>query len=545
MTRESVTQESVAQDWISGRFRGVYASERPGKSEGARRLPIQLQYGELTDAESSAGPPPGEDAEELRFAKLTRVKIASAQSGSPDTERTLFDVRIRAWRLLYPAESARRIYGTLVGELSGRLTPLPLEPEPPRAWSPEPAPAPPSPETKPAAPVTPAASEPAPEPPAVPLPSRPTPPAAVPWEATPEQDLERLLWLIVPVLLCVLGSTLALACSPQSAGIWLAPIALAVAIRQTPARFRIQGTVARRWFGGLCVAAQMFALLGPLQLEWTAGCRPSLLAALPVLGGALVASALVRTQIFLWICACIWTTALVAWCGSLDGTCGAAALAQPARSTAQAPAPTAAPVPPPRTDPDGRWPASPRPAQPVQAEPSAPPASEGPAPYVDRYSAPAVPGSGSAARISLDQASRDPESFFRPDGPRVYVPSDGIFEPGRPNLRSEGEATLTRLGKLLALHPERRVVIEIHTDASSDDATQRALGRKRASALTDWMVRRAGVSARQLRFEAIGATQPLVPSDGDYLEQRANRRLELRLSDASDASERVPSRTGE
>ena len=44
-------------------------------------------------------------------------------------------------------------------------------------------------------------------------------------------------------------------------------------------------------------------------------------------------------------------------------------------------------------------------------------------------------------------------------------------------------------------------------------------------------MRRGGVSARQLRFEAIVAEQPLVPSDGDYLEQRANRRLELRLSE--------------
>lgn len=534
MTRESAAQESeaqdsVAQDWISGRFRGVYASERSGTSEGARRLPIQLQYGELADAEPGAGPPPGEDAEELRFAKLPRVKIASAESGSPDTERTLFDVRIRAWRLLYPAESARHIYGTLVGELSGRLTPEPVAPlpEPPRAWSPDPAPAPPAPEPKPADPAAEAASEPAPVA-APPLPRPPTPPAAQPWEATPEQDLERLLWLIVPVLLCVLGSALALACSPQSAGIWLAPIATAIAVRQTPARFRIQGTLARRWFGGLCVLAQIFVLLGPLQVDWTAGCRPSLRTGLPWLGAALVASALVRTQPFVWICAAIWTTAIAAWCGNLDGNCSAAALTPPARSVAQTPAPEsvpAAPLPPPRTDPDGRWPASP--AKPAQSPASLP--GDAP-PYLEISPSPPGTPSGSVARISLDQASRDPDAFFRPDGPSVYVPSDVIFEPGRPNLRSEGEVTLAQLGKLLALHPERRIVVEIHTDASSDAATQRALGRQRATALTDWLVRRGGVSARQLRFEAMGAAQPLVPSDGDYLEQRANRRLELRLA---------------
>src|SRR5262245_34341453 len=90
-------------------------------------MPLSIQYGELSNVASGAAPASEEATNELHFAQVRKVKFTPADGGA-ETERTLFDVRIRRWQLLYPAESDRMAYGTLVGELSGRLTPPPAEP---------------------------------------------------------------------------------------------------------------------------------------------------------------------------------------------------------------------------------------------------------------------------------------------------------------------------------------------------------------------------------------------------------------------------------
>ena len=77
---------------------------------------------------------------------------------------------------------------------------------------------------------------------------------------------------------------------------------------------------------------------------------------------------------------------------------------------------------------------------------------------------------------------------------------------------------------------KRRVVIEVHTDAAGDAAASLALARQRGQALSEYFARRGGF-AGQLRFEPVGAARPLVPVDGSSTEQRANRRLEVRLAE--------------
>jgi hypothetical protein len=349
-----VSQSATSQDWVSGRFRGVYASERPKSAEGARRMPLSIQYGELSNVAAGPRPTSDESSKELRFPQVRKIRFSPADGG-PETERTLFDVRIRHWQLLYPAESNRMAYGTLVGELSGRLTPEPVErrevERAPVVAKPVAAPPPPPP-----APVLIAKPAPAPAPaPIDKAPSLPKAPADRFEGGSIDQDIERLMWLVVPVLLTLIGFGLALMCSPRTAGTWLVPVGIAIAIRRLPGGYLIQSPEAGRTFGGLCALGSLFVLVGSMQTQWGGVCLATFGLSVALLAVPVVAAAFVRGPVFVWICATIWTAAMCSWCFGVNGKCTNtnAPIATVARSFG------VAPTLPPRTDPSGRWPAEP------------------------------------------------------------------------------------------------------------------------------------------------------------------------------------------
>jgi outer membrane protein OmpA-like peptidoglycan-associated protein len=134
--------------------------------------------------------------------------------------------------------------------------------------------------------------------------------------------------------------------------------------------------------------------------------------------------------------------------------------------------------------------------------------------------------------ISVEHANRVPESFFgNRETRRVYLPTDPIFEAGGSRIRATGALDLSRLAALLSLHPERRVAIEVHTDAAGSAEAQLELSRRRAGAVSRWLVDRGHLDPRQLDIAGVGGRRPLVPPDGSYAAQQPNRRLEVRLID--------------
>jgi len=569
----------VSQPWISGRFRGVYSGDRAPDAAEVRRLPVELESGELDDVQGIEPPPETGAPDELRFSRLRSVKLAPGREGLPHGERTLFDVRIRDWQLLYPAESNKRVYGTLVGTLAARLAPAPVEAVPLPTLPTRPSPAAQAPEPA-AASVAEAqdAEEPAAQKPRLEVPELGVDKRDV---TTPDQDLARLLGLVVGVLLLAVGLSLAFVCGPASAVLWLSPVCAAIALRYLLARALVDSPLTGWLLGGLCWATQVYVIVGPLETAWHAGCRVPIRGDLLLLGAPVLVAALVRKRLFGWGAAAIWSAILIGWCSQLDGTCarsapsaflpdersaqiGGSALAgaapgadapaqglprepgaavapelgsQPAvrpeqadaralrqtpgaPSRAQKPAPTAerAPDTDIDTEPEG---SAARPRGPAGA-------LEGPGGWIAPGDLSPAPGS---LRMSLEQANRDPDAFFAATEPRrVYVPTDDIFETGSADLVRDGDLQLARLANLLKLHPERPVVIEIHNDAAAGE-TQRWLSQRRADAVQAWLVHRGHLSGDQLRFELMGDRQPLVPGDGTYAARRPNRRLELRLAD--------------
>ena len=102
-----------------------------------------------------------------------------------------------------------------------------------------------------------------------------------------------------------------------------------------------------------------------------------------------------------------------------------------------------------------------------------------------------------------------------------HSPADTI------RLISQHQAAL--LAYILTLHPDRAVIIEVHTDAGGDAAARQALSDRRAEALGAWLVDRGHLDPRTFEVIGLGAAQPLLPPDGSWSAQEPNRRIEVRL----------------
>lgn len=102
------------------------------------------------------------------------------------------------------------------------------------------------------------------------------------------------------------------------------------------------------------------------------------------------------------------------------------------------------------------------------------------------------------------------------------------FETGTATLRSESDAILSEVARILREHAELELVeVQGHTDERGSDELNLKLGQERAEAVVSWLVRR-GITADRLTAKGYGSSRPIADNTTD--EGRAkNRRVELRV----------------
>jgi outer membrane protein OmpA-like peptidoglycan-associated protein len=636
----------MRDEWIQGRFTGVYSGDRSprdsGDPEGSRRFAFEIESGSVSDFELVPEPletdAPGEP-KEIRQARVKRVVVPLIEGEAP-TERPLFDVRIRDWKLMHPAESRGRAYGTIVGIVQARLTPPPA---PGDGFVAVPR-------------QTVAEDATAPEPDAAEsrhdershlfeAPGTGVLSASEVHGTDSDVVYARLRWGLAVLLLCTGALAFGLGCGAKAAVVWSAPIVLGLLLRLATRSVPAGSPELHAWLGLALLLGQAVGYAEPLLSWWQLGCGAAALASLPWLGVPVAVSGLVQLRWPFCLAASAWTLLVCASCWELEGGCAVpAGMASPAEVSVPHLAPPH--LAPPRTGPDGRWPAMPSdrpglgaagaavpgagvaPPQPGsesrgllesvpgfssardwfesvtgsseggprQSSGTAAPGSEAPGseapgseasgseasgsavqgerlpgenapditadPPASRREAPrdSTPRAGGLApsspggwvsadhprverqlvRISVEHANRRPNAFFggpgsspgsERGGRRVYMPTDPIFQGATAQLRKQGGLELSRLANLLALHPERPVVLELHTDSSGAPDQQQRLSERRAEAIRDWLTDRGHLAPHQLEVTGMGGTRPLVPPDGSYAAQEPNRRLEVRLVD--------------
>lgn len=107
----------------------------------------------------------------------------------------------------------------------------------------------------------------------------------------------------------------------------------------------------------------------------------------------------------------------------------------------------------------------------------------------------------------------------------VLTLGDVLFDTGKSTLKPGAYATIDRLAQALQGAPDRKVVIEGHTDSVGSDDYNQELSERRAMAVQSALMQR-GVSGAQISAAGKGETFPVASND-DAGGRQQNRRVEM------------------
>jgi OOP family OmpA-OmpF porin len=126
-------------------------------------------------------------------------------------------------------------------------------------------------------------------------------------------------------------------------------------------------------------------------------------------------------------------------------------------------------------------------------------------------SAPAASAAAPAApAAALDCAS------LPPDAKANAVDFAIQFQVGSAKVSPSSEATLGSIAKILALAPDRCVIVEGHTDATGNSDKNMALSKDRAGSVVNYISDKAGIERKRLVPIGKGSSNPatgLAPTD--------------------------------
>ncbi|MFT3814985.1 MAG: OmpA family protein [Acidovorax sp.] len=106
---------------------------------------------------------------------------------------------------------------------------------------------------------------------------------------------------------------------------------------------------------------------------------------------------------------------------------------------------------------------------------------------------------------------------------------DVLFEFGKANLLPTAGQRLDQLADFLKQYPDRKLIIEGHTDSVGSDATNQALSERRAQAVQQALVVR-GVDPSRITTRGYGKAYP-VASNATPEGRALNRRVEVVIAD--------------
>jgi outer membrane protein OmpA-like peptidoglycan-associated protein len=113
----------------------------------------------------------------------------------------------------------------------------------------------------------------------------------------------------------------------------------------------------------------------------------------------------------------------------------------------------------------------------------------------------------------------------------VLTLGDVLFDTGMATLKPGAYTTIDRLATVLKEAPDRKVMIEGHTDSVGGDDYNQQLSQRRAAAVQTALLER-GVTSNQITAVGKGETFPVASNDNAAGRQQ-NRRVEMVFTDDS------------
>lgn len=100
------------------------------------------------------------------------------------------------------------------------------------------------------------------------------------------------------------------------------------------------------------------------------------------------------------------------------------------------------------------------------------------------------------------------------------------FDTDKDTLKPEADPTLIEINKLMAKHPDLKLLILGHTDDQGGADYNMDLSTRRAASVVHALEDRFAIDAARLKSEGKGMTEPAAPNDSDA-NRALNRRVEL------------------
>ena len=111
----------------------------------------------------------------------------------------------------------------------------------------------------------------------------------------------------------------------------------------------------------------------------------------------------------------------------------------------------------------------------------------------------------------------------------VLTLGEVLFDTDKAELNDGADSTVDRLADFMEEYPERKVLIEGHTDSRGDAGYNQQLSERRAEAVGEALTER-GVDSTRVQTKGLGQSYPVASNDTSAGMQR-NRRVEIVISD--------------
>jgi len=136
------------------------------------------------------------------------------------------------------------------------------------------------------------------------------------------------------------------------------------------------------------------------------------------------------------------------------------------------------------------------------------------------------------ARAEAEELKRQMETLQARETERgmVLTLGDVLFETEQSELAPQAAINIDRIAEFLDVYPERRAIVEGHTDSMGDDDYNMDLSRDRAFAVRQALAAR-GISTSRITTTGFGEGKP-VASNETREGRQANRRVEIIFPDS-------------
>lgn len=121
----------------------------------------------------------------------------------------------------------------------------------------------------------------------------------------------------------------------------------------------------------------------------------------------------------------------------------------------------------------------------------------------------ASPAAEPAAQAAASTASSRDCGSLPPDVRTVGVDFPIQFNAGSATVSSASEGTLNQIAKVLALSPDRCIIVEGHTDVIGNYEKNMALSRDRANAVVNFISTRNGIDRKRFMPVGKGSTETM------------------------------------